>query len=161
VLHRASCCLASLACRWCVSITQLIVAVIHCTRRCHAHPNIVQLKEVFLTVHHLAVVMEYMKGSNMPTYLAKHAPLPEPVARCTPFKCSSSFQFAAPCAGRAAAACPLGWLCALNGVSTLRDMVRQALPALLGSSCLQRFCVCMAGLPAVASQLYQALGPDT
>ena len=26
--------------------------------------------------------MEYMKGSNMPTYLAKHASLPEPVARC-------------------------------------------------------------------------------
>lgn len=51
-------------------------------RRCHAHPNIVQLKEVFLTTHYLAIVMEYMKGSNMPTYLAKHAPLPEPVARC-------------------------------------------------------------------------------
>jgi Protein tyrosine and serine/threonine kinase len=50
--------------------------------RCHAHPNIVQLKEVFLTTHYLAIVMEYMKGSNMPTYLAKHAPLPEPVARC-------------------------------------------------------------------------------
>jgi serine/threonine-protein kinase SRK2 len=50
-------------------------------RRCHAHPNIVQLKEVFLTTHYLAIVMEYMKGSNMPTYLAKHAPLPEPVAR--------------------------------------------------------------------------------
>lgn len=49
--------------------------------RCHAHPNIVQLKEVFLTTHYLAIVMEYMKGSNMPTYLAKHAPLPEPVAR--------------------------------------------------------------------------------
>ncbi len=89
MLHRASCCLASLACRWRVRITQLIVAVIHCARRCHAHPNIVQLKEVFLTVHHLAVVMEYMKGSNMPTYLAKHAPLPEPVARCTPFESSS------------------------------------------------------------------------
>mmetsp|Transcript_2533 Transcript_2533/g.7613 ORF Transcript_2533/g.7613 Transcript_2533/m.7613 type:complete len:370 (+) Transcript_2533:32-1141(+) len=50
-------------------------------RRCHAHPNIVQLREVFLTQHHLAIVLEYMKGSNMPTYLAKHAPLPEPVAR--------------------------------------------------------------------------------
>lgn len=41
-----------------------------------------QLREVFLTAHHLAVVLEYMKGSNMPKYLVKHAPLPEPVARC-------------------------------------------------------------------------------
>lgn len=55
--------------------------------RCHAHPNIVQLKEVFLTTHYLAIVMEYMKGSNMPTYLAKHAPLPEPVARCVMLTC--------------------------------------------------------------------------
>ena len=49
--------------------------------RCHNHPNIVALKEVFLTKAHLAVVMEYVKGSNMPTFLAKHAPLPEDDAR--------------------------------------------------------------------------------
>ena len=45
------------------------------------HPNIVALKEVFLTKAHLAVVMEYVKGANMPTFLAKHAPLPENDAR--------------------------------------------------------------------------------
>ncbi len=53
--------------------------------RCHLHPNIVALKEVFLTKAHLAVVMEYVKGANMPTFLAQHAPLPEDDARSAPF----------------------------------------------------------------------------
>jgi len=48
------------------------------------HPNIVALKEVFLTKAHLAVVMEYVKGANMPTFLTKHAPLPENDARSAP-----------------------------------------------------------------------------
>lgn len=66
-------------------------AVVGGGHRCHAHPNIVQLREVFLTQHHLAIVLEYMKGSNMPTYLAKHAPLPEPVARCAAPQLPDSF----------------------------------------------------------------------
>jgi len=49
------------------------------------HPNIVALKEVFLTKAHLAVVMEYVKGANMPTFLTKHAPLPENDARSAAF----------------------------------------------------------------------------
>ena len=52
--------------------------------RCHLHPNIVALKEVFLTKAHLAVVMEFVKGANMPTFLVQHAPLPENDARCGP-----------------------------------------------------------------------------
>ena len=49
--------------------------------RCFTHPNNVALREVFLTTGHLAVVMEYVQGANMPPFLSKHAPLPEDEAR--------------------------------------------------------------------------------
>ena len=33
------------------------------------HPNIVQLREVFLTEHHLAVAMEYADGGDLSEYI--------------------------------------------------------------------------------------------
>ena len=64
------------------------------------------LKEVFLTKAHLAVVMEYVKGANMPTFLAQHAPLPEDDARSAPFRAVAlvrhSCTLVRDCAGRLA-----------------------------------------------------------
>ena len=36
---------------------------------CSMHPNIVQLREVFLTEHHLAVAMEYADGGDLSEYI--------------------------------------------------------------------------------------------
>lgn len=36
---------------------------------CAAHPNIVQLREVFLTGQHLAIVMEYANGGDLAHYV--------------------------------------------------------------------------------------------
>ena len=38
-------------------------------RMCSMHPNIVQLREVFLTEHHLAVAMEYADGGDLSEYI--------------------------------------------------------------------------------------------
>lgn len=35
---------------------------------CH-HPHIVELRDVFLTPHHLAAVMEYVEGEDLQTFL--------------------------------------------------------------------------------------------
>ncbi|KAK9830625.1 hypothetical protein WJX81_006668 [Elliptochloris bilobata] len=45
------------------------------------HPHIVQLKEVFLTQHHLAIAMEYAAGGNLYQLVAKSGGLPEQDAR--------------------------------------------------------------------------------
>ena len=36
---------------------------------CSMHPNIVQLREVFLTEQHLAVAMEYADGGDLSEYI--------------------------------------------------------------------------------------------
>eukprot|EP00889_Picochlorum_renovo_P008719 jgi/Picre1/35749/NNA_003209.t1 len=46
------------------------------------HPHIVAFKEVFVTSKHLAIVMEYVGGGNLQTWVEKHRSLPEWQARC-------------------------------------------------------------------------------
>ena len=47
-----------------------------------AHPHIVSFKEVFITSHWLAIVMEYVGGGNLQQYVEKKSRLPEWEARC-------------------------------------------------------------------------------
>lgn len=47
-----------------------------------AHPHIVCFKEVFITSHWLAIVMEYVGGGNLQQYVEKKQRLPEWEARC-------------------------------------------------------------------------------
>mmetsp|Transcript_7196 Transcript_7196/g.21173 ORF Transcript_7196/g.21173 Transcript_7196/m.21173 type:complete len:450 (-) Transcript_7196:3238-4587(-) len=42
-------------------------------RECALHPNIVQLKEVFLTTHHLGIALEYADGGDLSEYIDNHA----------------------------------------------------------------------------------------
>ena len=38
-------------------------------RECTLHPNIVQLKEVFLTPHHLGIALEYANGGDLSEFI--------------------------------------------------------------------------------------------
>lgn len=42
-------------------------------RECALHPNIVQLKEVFLTEHHLGIALEYADGGDLSEYIDDRA----------------------------------------------------------------------------------------
>lgn len=52
---------------------------------CGQHPNVVQLKEILLMPHHLAIVMEYVEGGDLASYVHRHATpragIPEEEAR--------------------------------------------------------------------------------
>lgn len=69
------------------SITKSVLREILNHRLCAVHPHIVQLREVFLTKQHLAIVMEYVAGGDLCDYFLKNSPflvgkgLPENVAR--------------------------------------------------------------------------------
>lgn len=42
---------------------------------CALHPNIIQLKDVFLTPHHIGIVMEYATGGDLSEYIDRNAQL--------------------------------------------------------------------------------------
>lgn len=46
------------------------------------HPHIVAFKEVMLTSRHLGIVMEYVGGGNLQSFVERRGPLPEALARC-------------------------------------------------------------------------------
>lgn len=50
-------------------------------RKCTGHPNIIQLIEVFLTPHYLAIVLEYAPGGDLLDYVTTKGRLSEDEAR--------------------------------------------------------------------------------
>ena len=52
-----------------------------CCRKCTGHPNIIQLYEVFITQHYLAIVLEYASGGDLLDYVNAKGGLSEDEAR--------------------------------------------------------------------------------
>lgn len=50
-------------------------------RKCTGHPNIIQLYEVFLTAHYLAIALEYAAGGDLLDYVNSKEGLAEDEAR--------------------------------------------------------------------------------
>jgi serine/threonine protein kinase len=55
-------------------------------RAAAGHPNIVQLHEVFVTQHHVALVLEYANGGDLSQYI-EHCMITEVRGAALPLKC--------------------------------------------------------------------------
>lgn len=63
------------------SVTKNVQAELLLHRQCAGHPFIVQLKDVFLTPRHLAIVLEYFPGGDVLSYVNARGGLSEEDAR--------------------------------------------------------------------------------
>jgi serine/threonine-protein kinase SRK2 len=63
------------------SVTKNVQAELLLHRRCAGHPFIAQLKDVFLTSRHLAIVLEYFPAGDVLSYVNSRGGLPEEDAR--------------------------------------------------------------------------------
>jgi len=56
---------------WYVPLLLTQCSVCFAQRAAAGHPHIVQLQEVFVTQHHVALVMEYANGGDLSQYIER------------------------------------------------------------------------------------------